>query len=217
MNPVKRKISDENQSYARDRETRQQILKAAQELFLDRGFNGVSMKDVAEVVQITSAALYYHFPEGKQDLFMSVMQALFEEWTHGAELAVAPAHGIRESLILLTQYLFTLPLDRFALLARDVHEHVLDKAKKRMLVLQSRDAFLQLVTNIFQQAIEAGEITRDIPAGVLATMYEGMSTSVLRSKHLSLGGIENFDAEQLAALVTSVLLDGIAISTGTTS
>ena len=210
MNPIQGKRGEEQPVSTRDRETRQQILKAAEELFLDKGYSGVSMKDVAEAVQVTSAALYYHFPAGKQDLFMSMIHSLFEGWNRGALLAVAPVQGVRERLLALTQYMFTLPFDRLALLARDVHEQIADKGKRRMVMLQTRDALLQHVSTIFQEAIDTGEIKATIPANVLATMFEGMSASVLRGKHLAVGGIEQFDTSQLATLIVSALLDGIA-------
>ena len=210
MNSIQGKKGEELASSSRDRETRQQILKAAEELFLDKGYSGVSMKDVAEAVQVTSAALYYHFPAGKQDLFMSMLESLFEGWNRGALLAIAPVQGVRNRLLALTEYLFTLPFDRLALLARDVHEHTVDKGQRRKVMLQTRDALLQHVSTIFQEAIDAGEITANIPANILATMFEGMSASVLRSKHLALGGIEKYDTSQLAILIVSALLDGIA-------
>jgi CII-binding regulator of phage lambda lysogenization HflD len=125
-------------------------------------------------------------------------------------LATTPAQGLRERLNRLTQYLFTLPIDRFSILLRDIHENVLDHDTKRMDLLQIRDTFAQHVTDIFQQAIDAGEIKQDIPAAMLASMYEGMSISVLRDKHMAMGGTENLDAGQLAALIVSVLLKGIA-------
>jgi len=208
--PVKKKIGEENQPPAGDRETRQQILEAARQLFLARGYKGVSMKDVAEAVQVTSAALYYHFPNGKQDIFFSIIQTMLEEWTRGALLATESAQGLRERLDALTLYLFTLPLDRFALLARDIHENALDQGKKRMFALQIRDTLSQQVIGIFQQAIDAGEITRDIPATVLADMYEGMNISVLRAKHMA--GADSLESRQLAAMIVSVLLDGISIT-----
>lgn len=209
MNPVKKTISEGRATAAGDHETRRQVLEAAQQLFLAKGYKGVSMKDVAEVVQVTSAALYYHFPDGKQELFFSVIQMMLEEWTRGALLATAPAQGLRERLNRLTQYMFTLPIDRFSILIRDIHENVLDHSTKRTLVLQIRDTFMQQVTDIFQQAIDSGEITQDIPAALLASMYEGMSISVLRDKHMAMGGAENIDAGQLGALIVSVLLQGI--------
>jgi TetR/AcrR family transcriptional regulator, cholesterol catabolism regulator len=217
VNSMKKTIGEESRPPAGDRETRQQILKAARELFLARGYKGVSMKEVAEEVQVTSAALYYHFPGGKQDLFFSIIQMMLEEWTQGALLATASSQGLRERLNRLTQYLLTLPIDRFSILLRDIHENVLDHDTKRMDLLQIRDTFVQHVTDLFQQAIDAGEITQDIPAALLASMYEGMSISVLRDKHMAMEGTGNLDAGQLADIVLSVLFKGIAGSGEATS
>ena len=207
---MKKTIGEESRPSTGDRETRQQILEVARELFLSRGYKGVSMKEVAEEVQVTSAALYYHFPDGKQDLFFSIIQKMLEEWTQGALLATTQAQGLREELIKLTQYLLTLPIDRFSILARDIHENILDRDSQRVALEQLQHVFVQHVADLFQQAIDVGEIRREIPAPVLATMYEGMSISLLRSQHLAIGETERYDAAQLAGFVVSVLLRGIA-------
>lgn len=211
VNSMKKNGGEESRSPVGDRETRQQILEAARELFLTRGYKGVAMKEVAEEVQVTSAALYYHFPGGKQEIFFSIIQAMLEEWTQGALLATAQAHGLREGLTRLTQYLLTLPIDRFSILARDIHENVLDRDTQRVALEQLQNVFVQHVTDLFQQAIDAGEITREIPATVLATMYEGMSISLLRNQYLAIGETERYAAGELAGFVVSVLLKGIAV------
>lgn len=211
MNTTKKTIGEESRPAAGDRETRQHILEAARELFLARGYKGVSMKEVAEEVLVTSAALYYHFPGGKQDLFFSIVKMMLEDWTQGALLATAQAQGLQERLTRLTRYLLTLPIDRFSLLARDIHENVLDRENHRVALEQMQNVFVQHVTDLFQQAIDAGEITSEIPAAVLATMYEGMSISLLRSQHLAIGGTGRYDAGQLAGFVILVLLRGIAV------
>jgi AcrR family transcriptional regulator len=55
--------------------TQRRILAAAQELFAERGYAGTSIRDIAERLSMTKAALYYHFP-GKLD----VLAALVEPW-----------------------------------------------------------------------------------------------------------------------------------------
>ena len=207
---MKKTIGEENSPPVEDRETRQHILKVARELFLSKGYKGVSMKEVAEEVQVTSAALYYHFPGGKQDLFFNIIKKMLEDWTQGAILATEQSQGLKEELISLTQYLLTLPMDRFSILARDIHENVLDRDAQRIALEQMQHVFVQHVADLFQKAIDAGEINQEIPAAVLATMYEGMSISLLRSQHFAIGGAERYDAAQLASFVVSVLLRGIA-------
>lgn len=48
-------------------DTRNKILKTAGELFSQRGYFGVSMQDIADELNITKAALYYHF-DSKDEL-----------------------------------------------------------------------------------------------------------------------------------------------------
>jgi len=47
------------------------ILKSATHLFIGNGFNGVSMREIAEASQMTKAALYYHFKD-KEDLISEI-------------------------------------------------------------------------------------------------------------------------------------------------
>src|SRR5579884_3056229 len=88
--------NEEQQQARHDQETRQRILKAAERLFLERGFKGVSMKDIAEEVHVTSAALYYHFPEGKQELFLDMVKMLFEEWYANTKRIIAEASTLED-------------------------------------------------------------------------------------------------------------------------
>jgi|GEM_PF-1105855 AcrR family transcriptional regulator len=51
--------------------TRERILEAALDLFLDQGFDKTSLREIAERVGVTKAALYYHF-ESKDDLLFAL-------------------------------------------------------------------------------------------------------------------------------------------------
>src|SRR5947199_9530180 len=102
----------EHASPSVDQETRRQILTKAAELFLAKGYKGVSMKEIAEAVQVTAAALYYHFPKGKEDLFTKMIQTLFlEEGIAGIDQTLGTMSDLREGLNVLTTSLLTLPLD----------------------------------------------------------------------------------------------------------
>lgn len=52
--------------------TRERVLGAARRLFLERGYAGTSIRDIAEELAMTKAALYYHFP-AKEDLLRAVV------------------------------------------------------------------------------------------------------------------------------------------------
>lgn len=186
-----------------DHETWRQILTAAKELFLAKGYKGVSMKEIADAVQVTSAALYYHFPKGKEDLFTKMIQTLFvEEGAARIDQVLASARNLRECLELLTAFLPTLPIDeRFTMLLRDAREYIKDRESQEI-ILSLRDRLKQQIAGLFQAAQDAGEIRADIPVDLLVSLYMGM---LRESKNIQ-------GSRQISCLVT-VLLDGIATRT----
>lgn len=183
-----------------DQETRRQILTKAAELFLAKGYRGVSMKELAEAVQVTSAALYYHFPKGKEDLFTRMIQTMFvDEGVARIEQTLATAQDLRERLTLLTSALLTLPMDeRLSTLLRDAREHLKDPEHQQV-ILSLLDRIKRHIMSLFQAAHDAGAIRSDLPINVLVGLYLGM---LRETKSLP-------EAHRAASLV-SVLFDGIA-------
>ena len=183
-----------------DQETRRQILTKAAELFLAKGYKGVSMKELAEAVEVTSAALYYHFPKGKEDLFTTMIQTVFvDEGVAGLDQLLATTQDIREQLTLLTSVLLTLPMDeRLSMLLRDAREHLKDPEHQQV-ILSLLDRIRQQVTGLFQAAHEVGAIRPDLPVNALVGLYMGM-----------LREAKGLPGTHPAAFLVSVLFDGIA-------
>jgi AcrR family transcriptional regulator len=68
-------------------DTRQRILDTALDLFIERGYDKTSLREIAERVGVTKAALYYHF-SSKEDLLRTLVQPFFDNM---GPLAVALA------------------------------------------------------------------------------------------------------------------------------
>ncbi len=58
--------------------TRQRVLARATELFLDQGVVATPLREIAEGLEYTKAALYYHFPS-KDDLLAALITPLHDE------------------------------------------------------------------------------------------------------------------------------------------
>ncbi len=58
---------------ARGRETRARIQAVAVELFTEQGYDGTSLREIAERLNVTKAALYYHF-KSKEDIVASLVE-----------------------------------------------------------------------------------------------------------------------------------------------
>ena len=68
-------------------DTRDRILETALDLFIERGYDKTSLREIAERVGVTEAALYYHF-SSKEEILRTLVQPLFD---HLGSLAAALA------------------------------------------------------------------------------------------------------------------------------
>jgi len=77
----------------RDRETRERLLKAAAQLFADRGFKKVTVRDICRVARANVAAVNYHFGD-KTGLYREVLQQAIETIRSTNEAARAAGEGL---------------------------------------------------------------------------------------------------------------------------
>jgi len=60
--------------------TRERIMKAAERLFADRGYDGTSIRAIVAKARVNQAAINYHF-DGKDGLYREVLRAAFRAMT----------------------------------------------------------------------------------------------------------------------------------------
>jgi len=58
-------------------DTKQRILDVALDLFTEQGYDGTSLRQIAEQLGVTKAAIYYHF-ESKEDILMALHMRLHD-------------------------------------------------------------------------------------------------------------------------------------------
>ncbi len=97
------------------RDTRSDILDAALELFADKGFYGVSIRDVARATGVGVSALYHHFPS-KDELFEAVVLEIRDGKPSLGPGTPPPFAGAAEELPLYLERLLMHAMDRFAVL-----------------------------------------------------------------------------------------------------
>ena len=71
--------------------TRERILKAAERLFAERGYDGTSIRAIVAKARVNQAAINYHF-DGKDGLYREVLRAAFRALTEN-QLAHAQEIG----------------------------------------------------------------------------------------------------------------------------
>jgi AcrR family transcriptional regulator len=80
--------------------SRDAVLDAAEQLFAARGYHAVTLKHIADQLGIKQASLYYHFPLGKEDLYVEVMLRHLEHRHVALEQLILQAQPTLEDALL---------------------------------------------------------------------------------------------------------------------
>lgn len=127
------------------------IYREASKLFARYGFEGVTMRDVADACGITMATLYYHF-SSKGELHDEITQYRFEEFIGAVaarQKALAPEQDTPSALLGL---IFDAVLEDptlFNLMQRDLH--YFDEDSRHYRSRKKYSAFLMLISDTVQR------------------------------------------------------------------
>ncbi len=77
---------------------RRDVLFAAAAVFQERGYQGATMADIAARLNLTAGSLYHHFPAGKSDLLLAVLNAGLDAVLEHADHILAEALPADETL-----------------------------------------------------------------------------------------------------------------------
>jgi AcrR family transcriptional regulator len=134
------------------------ILSAAEALFVGRAYADVSMRDIAEAADVTTGALYHHFPS-KEQLYYAMLTAYLGR-VRQASLDAIPADGTcRDKLRWLTRVFLALPAEQrglMALVRRD--SHVFQGRTRQGIVRAYQATVPDLVEQVVQDGIQRGEL-----------------------------------------------------------
>jgi AcrR family transcriptional regulator len=73
--------------------SRERVLNSAEQLFHERGYTAVSMRDIADSLAMRQASLYYHVPEGKEQLYVEVATRNLRRHQKGINEAISATEG----------------------------------------------------------------------------------------------------------------------------
>lgn len=155
----------------------QQIVTAAAELFGARGYDAVSLDDVAERLDVTKGSLYYYFAS-KDELVTAAIETLGNEWTDRLERLPAAREGaaadrlralLREHIgIAVREYPAAL---RLFLVPQDWPE------SQRSRIKELRRRHDSVFRRVVEDGVASGEFTVTAVEPVLQCMHASMSAA----------------------------------------
>lgn len=182
---------------------RERVLIAAETLFRQRGYNVVTMRDIAEEVGIRQASLYYHFPS-KEQLFITVVEQVFERHRNGLQQVLAEAGSdLRSQLDAASHWFISQPPIHFLSLMRTDMPALSEEQTQRLSLVASQ-CILDPIKQLFVAAQEQSQI-RDVTPENLT----GFFLSVMDGIHYASTLPGTSPKDVMASELVSVLLDGL--------
>ena len=186
------------------KDSTQRVLDVAEALFMESGYNAITLRDIADELGIKQASLYYHFPGGKEQLFMAMAERLFARHHEGLEEALRNSGAdLRSQLCAVARWFGSQrPVKILGMFHADMPalsaEHV------KLLGQSAQEAMYYPLRRVFVAAAERGEIRPmhpDLLAGSFLWLMDGLSYGETR-----MGAPPRND---MAEDLVSVLLDGL--------
>lgn len=184
-----------------DRKT--EIVNSAAKLFKEKGYSAVTMRDIAQDLDIKAASLYNHI-KSKQEILVLIVIEIAEEFTNRInEIVVSEISTIQrlEKVIELHINITLRNPDAIACLNND-WMHLTDN--ELVYFIKMREDYEENFRNIIKSGIASNEIKNLNPEVIIFSML-----STLRTLYLWYGKKKGFTETSLKRDLSQVLLKGI--------
>lgn len=182
---------------------RERVLSVAEILFRQRGYNVVTMRDIAEEVGIRQASLYYHFPS-KEQLFVTMIEQVFERHRYGLHQALdAAGTDLRMQLHAASGWFISQPPIHF-LSVMHTDMPVLNEQETQRLSLIAQQSIFEPIQQVFSLAQKQGKI-RYVKPHLLAGFFLSIIDGINYASTLP----EATSKDVMASEMVAVLLDGL--------
>ncbi len=181
------------------------ILSAAGRLFIEHGYRGLSMRQIAEAVGVSKAALYYHFRD-KEELFVFLLVSYLDEMSALIERVAVQEWTARGRIKALVHAVLNQAVERRALIrlgSQDVYQ--LSATARASFSQVYREKFIGPIQSMLESGIRSGEL-RPVDPNVATWILLGMMYPYFYPAHLQ----EIPPAEQVVEQIVTTYLDGIA-------
>jgi len=182
--------------------THNKILEVAAKIFSEKGYTGTSMREIAEELDITKAALYYHFPS-KEAIFGACLTYSLDSIVCALEELSKSENSIWDNLKLMIMGMCNYSTDNphtFKLFKSIVSQSFDKEIDKKML----HDYFARqqkAVQTMIANGVKRGELRDDIPVNILAPAITGMVHHTTGPKMRQMSNINYTQDEQIDYLM----------------
>jgi AcrR family transcriptional regulator len=187
-------------------ESTSRVLEAAEALFMESGYAAVKLKHIAAKLGVKESSIYYHFPGGKEELYVAVMTRSMAHHHAGVQNAITAAGEDWVGQLRHVAYwlLSQPPLDIVRLNKADLP--AIHPSSALAITEAAYEALNLPVKKILERAEESGT-ARVVDADLVAGMFIGMMSmiDVVKSEW------NPKTPTQMADLLLDLWLDGLRV------
>ena len=157
-------------------DTKQRILDKALELFSEKGYDSVSVGEIARAVGIKAPSLYNHFP-GKQAIFDGIVESTAARYETDTDKIDIHVQNAREDIPIFTKITEDALFEKVRqIFEYSLHSETVSRFRRMMTIEQFRspklaafysERYLERILNyhagIFRALIASGEICAEDP------------------------------------------------------
>ena len=187
----------------RQRRRAPQIIEAAARVFAERGFHGATTQDIADVLGIRQASLYYYFSSKEAALELVCLKGVEGFFDAGKKIATGPGTA-RERLILLINSHLSPLIDRGDFVSVFVNERQHLPAEARRRIGRWARGLERIFEGVIKDGIAQGEFRADLNARLATLAILGMCNAAQRWHRK-----ENFEVPRIADEFARLVTDGM--------
>ncbi len=181
-----------------------EIIEAAARVFAERGYHGATTQDIADVLRIRQASLYYYVPSKEMALELVCIHGVAGFFETAQAIAGGPGRPSERLAGLIRAHIAPV-LDRLHFVRVVLNQRQFLPNRSRRRVGKLSRGLEKVFEDVIRQGIRAGEFRSDLDPRLTALAVLGMANSVA-----AWYGKENASIERIGTDFVRLVLTGIA-------
>lgn len=175
-----------------DSTTKEKIIEKAEDLFFSKGFKSTSLQDLAGELDIKPASLYYHFPSGKEEIYIAVLRSRLEKYREQIAQLSNDNNGIDQFLRDFASWFIEQPSMNMELIAELDMPYLTPKSRQVVMGLISNSIFLPLRDVFANSKDDLKDIEPMRLVGLYINLLNGMSYALKKGYTQKAGLVQDY-------------------------
>lgn len=196
---------------------RSEMLRAAQEVFAEKGYSSATLEEVAARAEYGKGTLYNYFPGGKQEILLAIVERFHDELCAIITRSFddSQQRSFRDSLAAFFGESFAFFFERtelFVTLLREAHRIGLsDDLEPRQFFSRQRERALEALAGPIKVAMDRGEIRSVQPHLIAHMILVNLNGAQMRSCMPRSQAAQSLpqSAPDMADFLTNLVMDGL--------